>query len=486
MPLQTMRDRSLGKADKPPRLMAIRVISLIFIIGLIYISGTHFSKPNALHWDWRHALFGGLALTAWISFLFSLLRLAACIAPKPKAFRPETLSDKLPPYTVLVPLYNEANMVRSLMQALEAIEYPRDKLQIMLICEAVDPKTIASVNFHMRAPFELIIVPKGTPQTKPRALNYAMQFARGAYVTIYDAEDRPHPQQLLTAVAAFKARPDWGALQAPLDYFNAQQNWLTRQFSLEYAALFHVWLPWLMRLKLPFPLGGTSNHMRREALDKVGGWDAHNVTEDADLSFRLAAYGYGVGYITSPTQEEAVSRLPDWHFQRARWVKGYMQTWIVHMGAPLAPIGTKGVLRFACLQLTLGITLLSVWFYVPAIVAMVTALIWIIGTGQSLTLHPFYVFSFAFSISTAMLIGGIGAMRAGKPYLIQSAIFMPAYWALLFAPSLRAIWELKRIPFHWHKTEHGVSSASKTSAATVNAVPINALDTEQGPNGSIK
>jgi len=456
MPLNNKSDISLGWANKPPRLIAARVIGFISVMLLVYFWGLNLAEPNPLDWRWTRALFGGLAFIAWVSFLFSLLRLMACLSPKPEAFTPEVLSDDLPHYTVLVPLFNEANMVRGLMQALEAIKYPHAKLQILLICETVDPQTIARVKFHMRAPFELIIVPRGSPQTKPRALNYAMQYARGDFVTIYDAEDRPHPDQLLTALAAFKDKPNWAALQAPLDYFNANQNWLTQQFSLEYAALFHVWLPWLMRLKLPFPLGGTSNHMRRNALDKVGGWDAHNVTEDADLSFRLAAQGYEIGYITPPTQEEAVSRLPDWHFQRARWIKGYIQTWQVHMNAPFAPLGFTGVRRFICLQLTLGITLLSVWFYVPAIIAMATAWLWMMSQGQAIYVQPFYLFSFVFSISTALLIGTVGAVRAGKLHLLKAVIFMPAYWGLLFAPSLRAVWELKRIPFHWHKTEHGI------------------------------
>ncbi len=481
MPLERLNNSSLGWANSPPRLLTMRMIGILSIISIASLWIIDKQAFNIWVWSWRQTLFGGLAIIAWVSFIFSLIRLAACFSSKPKAFIPEPLCDTLPNYTVLVPLFNEANMVSGLMQALEAIKYPSSKLQILLICEAIDPQTIARVKFHMRAPFELIIVPKGHPQTKPRALNYAMQYARGNFITIYDAEDRPHPNQLLTAISAFNAKPHWGALQAPLDYFNAEQNWLTRQFSLEYAALFHVWVPWLMQHKFPFPLGGTSNHMRRAALEKVGGWDAYNVTEDADLSFRLAAYGYDIGYITPPTEEEAVSRLPDWHFQRARWIKGYMQTWQVHMNQPFRPAGLKALRRFICLQLTLGMTLLSVWFYVPAIIAMTTALIWIIVSGQTIPLHPFYLLSFIISISTAILIGAIGAVRAGKPNLIKCAIFMPAYWALLFAPSLRAIWELRRIPFHWHKTEHGVSSRSETILPSL-GMP----DTELNPHESIK
>ncbi|MEP1230613.1 MAG: glycosyltransferase family 2 protein [Litorimonas sp.] len=473
------KNMRIGRANTLPKRFMFRAISLLIIICLVALFVVDVALIELPVFNLRNLIFKLLTIMAWVSFIFSGFRLAACLSPKPKAFTPATLANDLPVYTVLVPLFNEANMVSGLMQALDAIIYPREKLQILLICEVIDPNTIAHVQRHMRAPFDLIIVPKGHPQTKPRALNYAVQYANGEFITIYDAEDRPHPLQLLTAITAFKTHPKWAALQAPLEYFNADQNWLTRQFSLEYAALFHVWLPWLARLKLPFPLGGTSNHMRARALHHIGGWDSYNVTEDADLSFRMAAYGFDIGYITPPTQEEAVSRLPDWHFQRARWIKGYIQTWQVHMRAPFLPRGIKGLRRFICLQLTLGMTLLSVWFYVPALMSMAVGAIWVLLTEQSLFAHPFYMISFIVSITTAILIGIIGAGRAGRPQLIKSALCMPAYWALLFPPTLRAAWELGRIPFHWHKTEHGVSSPSETR------VPYPVLQSQRDPNDCI-
>lgn len=469
--MKNKRHSNISCACNPPQLFAFRIIYL----GLI----AAFAALFAL--DWRVAILGLLTAIAWVSVTFAVLRMAACLSPKPAPFIPTAMNSNLPRYTVLVPLFHEANMVRGLMQALEVLRYPRDRLEIFLICEEVDPKTIAAVSRHIRPPFKLIIAPKGLPQTKPRALNYALQFANGNFITIYDAEDRPHKDQLLTALSAFNARPEWAALQAPLDYFNAQKNWLTRQFSLEYAALFHVWIPWLTRLKLPFPLGGTSNHIRREPLEAVSGWDAHNVTEDADLSFRLAANGHEIGYITPPTQEEAVSRPVDWHFQRARWIKGFMQTWQVHMSQPFRPHGAKGLRRFICLQLTLGITLLSVWFYVPAMCAMGAAILWLKLSQHTIILEPFYIFSFVFSVGTAILIGGVGAVRANKAFLLKSMIFMPAYWCLLFAPSLRAFWDLKRRPFHWHKTQHGVSSP-KTSKPP----RLHAREQELNPHEPIK
>ena len=266
---------NLGRADDLPHYrLGAKVKLCLYLLVFIIILGSLISLifpsrlgiANTLRLDWDIIIFTGLSIVAWISFLFSLLRFAACLSPKPAPLNmphyKADIADNLPQYTILVPLFKEANMVKGLIEALSQITYPKDRLQILLICEIIDPQTIRQVQFHLKPPFSLIIVPKGTPQTKPRALNYALQFAKGNFITIYDAEDRPHKDQLLQAVSAFKANPDWAALQAPLDYFNANDNWLTRQFSLEYAALFHVWLPWLARMKLPFPLGGTSNHMR--------------------------------------------------------------------------------------------------------------------------------------------------------------------------------------------------------------------------------
>jgi len=429
----------------------------------------------------RDAVKNLLAAMAWISVAFAGFRLAACLATKPKDHGIATLSADLPKYTILVPLFHEVQMVEQVMTGLDRLRYPSEKLEIILITEEVDPFTTLAVTEALRPPFRQIIVPKGSPQTKPRALNYALERSNGEFVTIYDAEDRPHPNQLLAAVAAFEARTDWAAVQAPLDYFNDQDNWLTRQFSLEYAALFHVWIPFLVRLNLPFPLGGTSNHIRRSALARVGGWDSHNVTEDADLSFRLAAYGYNIGYIYPPTQEEAVSIFQDWRLQRARWIKGYIQTWDVHMAKPLAPGGIKGILRFFTLQLTLGITLLSILFYTPVVLGLPLFALTLWWVSVPLDIGLTYSLTFMFSISIGCLIGIVGAHRAGKAKLIRSALSMPLYWLLLFGPAVRAFSELKGKRFLWHKTRHGVSRP-----ADLNPLPLKTTPKAAAKNVSLR
>ena len=451
--LKAKRLSRLGRADNTASNPIVTIIAGLLALG--YLFWFLFTPKTAFKF--------ALAAMAWVSVIFAWFRLAACCLAKPENYGAEKVSSRLPTYTVLVPLFHETQMVEQLMASLDKLRYPRDKLEIWLITEAVDPFTTQAVAAALKPPFRQIIVPKGSPQTKPRALNYALERSHGECVTIYDAEDHPHPDQLLAAVAAFDARPDWAAVQAPLEYFNYDDNWLTRQFTLEYAALFHVWIPFFVRFGFPFPLGGTSNHMRRSALEEVSGWDAHNVTEDADLSFRLAAMGHRIGYIHPPTQEEAVSILEDWKKQRSRWIKGYMQTWAVHMRHPLAPGGIQGWIRFFTLQFTLGITLLSILFYTPVVIALPAIGLVLWAANVPIYVGITYGLTFAFSISIGCLIGIVGAHRAKKPTLIRSVWAMPTYWLLLFRPACQAIKELKSNRFLWHKTRHGVSRPSDNS-----------------------
>lgn len=252
--------------------------------------------------------------------------------------KPHDMDDAaLPIYSVLVPLYDEADNVPALIDAMQQLDYPRAKLDIKLIVEASDTATREAIK-RARPPamFELVIVPNMPPRTKPKACNYALSFVRGSYVVIYDTEDRPEPHQLKMAVARFAEIPDdVVCLQAKLGYYNRDDNLLTRWFSLEYGLLFGLLLGGLARLGMPLPLGGTSNHFRTDALRKLGEWDAYNVTEDADLGVRLAAHGLRTEMLDAWTWEEAPNTVGVWLRQRSRWIKGYMQTWSVHMRHPV-------------------------------------------------------------------------------------------------------------------------------------------------------
>ena len=356
--------------------------------------------------------------------------------------------DLWPRYTVLVPLYRERDSLPRLLLGLSGLDYPADRLQILLVCEADDHETLDALP-ELSAPFELVRVPDGGPRTKPKALRVAMARASGEIVTIYDAEDVPHPAQLKCAARALLADPALAAVQAPLRVDNLHPGWITRQFAMEYASLFYAWVPALARAGVAVPLGGTSNHIRRTALEAAGGWDPFNVTEDADLSFRLAlAPDCRFGWISLPTEEEAVASFRAWRHQRTRWFKGFAQTWLAHMRRPFAGSWR----RWAALHVTIGLTLLSALLHLPTLFLLAALL----GTGIDVPMG--ITLAGAAFYSSGILVAAVASRRAGLVLRFRDLATLPLYWALLTWPAWAALWDLVRRPSYWHKTAHGVSA----------------------------
>tara|TARA_R110002072_G_scaffold125645_2_gene261885 strand:+ start:108 stop:1664 length:1557 start_codon:yes stop_codon:yes gene_type:complete len=408
-----------------------------------------------------HAATALFALCVAALLVLISLRIAAATLPPRWANRRRLSRRDLPVVSVLAPVYREARVLPQLLRSLTRLDYPSARLDIKIIVEADDLQTLdAARRLERHYRFETVCVPAGAPRTKPRALNYALHFARGEIVTVYDAEDCPHPGQLRAAAEAFAAgSEDLACVQAPLNWFNADRNWMTRQFALEYAAQFHAILPLLARFRLPLPLGGTSNHFRKSALNAVGGWDPHNVTEDADLGFRLCANGYRSDVIAPMTMEEAPERLRPWMRQRTRWLKGHAQTWAVHMRDPLGLCEAAGPGALASLNVTLGATVLSALLHGPAALyclvqislALTTGSLAIIGLGL-----------LAAGYGAAMLCAAAGARRAGVPVRAVDLCRMPLYWPLQTIAAICALRELQVRPYFWAKTEHGFTAAPDT------------------------
>ena len=416
--------------------------SALFAGGVLVALGAALTAlPAALAWPFLAAL---LWLQAALKGVAALARPRCAAAGAPEL-------TVWPHYTVLVPLFREADGIDRLLRHLDALDYPRSKLEVVLICEPHDAPTRAALRRPLPEGFRVAVAPAQGPQTKPKALTAILPTTRGEIVTIYDAEDAPHPQQLKAAARAFAADPRLVALQAPLEVDNAHPAWVSRQFALEYAALFHVWLPWLCRLGLPVPLGGTSNHVRRDALDAVGGWDAFNVTEDADLAFRLALEpGARFGWLGYPTMEEAVAGFRAWCPQRTRWLKGFMQTWLGH-----ATCGTGwrqgGWRRAVSLHVTVGLTLLSTLLHgllLPVIVAASVA-----GFASS----PALITAGGLLYASGLAGLAVGARRARIRLSLRDAVLAPLYWLMLTVPAWLAVRELVLRPHHWNKTAHNVA-----------------------------
>lgn len=516
-------------------------------------------------------------------------------------------ADGWPVYTILVPLYRETAVADKILRNLGELDYPHDKLDVKFLLEADDEETLEALTTAGVPDWaEVLVVPDAQPKTKPRACNHGLERARGEYLVIYDAEDRPEPDQLKKVVLAYRklqnrqpvrsraialiaglavagvssglalvgmfsswwaalglgaagvllgrARCRWLALaagaaiagviivgvaseqmvsnpsawgwlaaalalvcggwpvrdrgadavaciQAHLAYYNHKQNLLTRWFALEYNTWFMRYLPGLVRLGGPIPLGGTSNHFRTEVLHQVHGWDPFNVTEDCDLGIRLAVSGYRTEIVDSVTWEEANSRVGNWVRQRSRWMKGYLVTHFVWMRRPfglLMQLGPLGMLRF--LAAVFGVAGLAVlnavlWLafgYYLALVGIDLAnghdlwtilasndseqvrsawRMWFAGPDQD----PFWAATsqVLFGISLLLLTANLlfivvhlfGGARRGQFWsLWLAALLMPLYWVLITIGALKGLWQMLTKPHYWEKTVHGLDHDSSTDA----------------------
>ena len=404
---------------------------------------------------WR--TLGALHLLFFLGFTInSAVKLVAAFMPRASIAEPSLADEDLPGYSLIVPLYREASVAAELVANLSRLDYPRDRFQVLIVLETGDHETQAAFAVQdLPAGFQVLIAPPGTPQTKPRACNFALERAQGDLVVIYDAEDAPDPGQLREAAARFAAEDErLACLQAPLR-IEPDPRFLPDQFALEYAVLFEVFLPALARWRLPFPLGGTSNHFRADALRAVGGWDSYNVTEDADIGFRLAAHGYRLDVITRPTFETAPTTWRAWLPQRARWIKGHVQT--------LAVLARGSIVRdprgLAAMVLTLGLSVASSHLHGPLFALLMLS--WLGSLYDLCAPVPAMDWMLMFFGWTCAAVAGAQAQRrAGhreRPLPLLGAVF---YWPLQSLAATKALWQFVVAPFHWDKTPHTPRTAN--------------------------
>lgn len=365
----------------------------------------------------------------------------------------------LPAISILVALYGEADIAPRLVRRLSALDYPRDRLDILILVEEDDTTTRNALAATVLPRWmRVVAVPAGRVRTKPRALNFGLDFARGTIVGVYDAEDAPAPDQLRRVAATFAtAPPEVACLQGVLDFYNPRTNWIARCFTMEYAVWYRLILPGLDRLGLPIPLGGTTLFLRRDALVQVGAWDAHNVTEDADLGIRLSRNGWKTRILDSVTLEEANCNPVAWVRQRSRWTKGYLMTWLVHIRHPRALWRDLGPLRcLAFHALFLG-TLLQV---------MLAPLQLSFLAFPLTAAHPLFpmlspaaaaaiVTLFAFAQLSSLALTAVALRLAGHPPQWRWLLLTIPYFLLATLAGLKALAEAVTRPFHWDKTRHG-------------------------------
>jgi len=389
--------------------------------------------------------------------------------------------SKLPIYTILIPVYKEGGIIPNIVMNINRLDYPKEKLDVKLLVEEFDDDTISAVrkygllgkgtetinNLPRKAHdelikmFDVVVIPDSPIKTKPRACNYGLYRAYGEYVVIYDAEDEPETDQLKKAVIAFeRLGEEYACFQAHLNFYNPKENLLARWFSLEYSFWFDYWLQGLDISGAPLPLGGTSNHFKTSTLRMLGAWDPYNVTEDADLGVRISQNKLKTGMLNSYTLEEANLKVGNWIRQRSRWIKGYVQTFLVHVRHPISLIKKLGLKQTFYFILTFGFNILF---------PLINPILWIVTiltfAFPGLT-EPIFTPEIKTICEFNLILGNlvyiilhIGPTVIKEHYTsIPFAILLPLYWVLMSYAAWKGTFQLITKPFYWEKTQHGLTS----------------------------
>jgi cellulose synthase/poly-beta-1,6-N-acetylglucosamine synthase-like glycosyltransferase len=454
----------------PLLLAAFALVAIFTTPGMIVLS-IIVALPTAFRiWVWAHSV-------------------TASADPPLRPPLPLAPDEEWPQYSVIVPLRGEAVLVDQLLSAIERLDYPAEKLDVILAVEADDHDTRAAITAREhRFPIMVIPIPEARLRTKPKALNVALPFARGAFTVIFDAEDRPERDQLHRALQAFRlAGSDLACVQARL-CMDTKTSWLARYFTAEYAGHFDIFLPRLAALGLPLPLGGSSNHFRTSALREAGGWDAYNVTEDADLGMRLCRFGYRSGVIDSTTFEEAPVKLLGWLGQRRRWFKGWMQTWLVHMREPRRLFRELGCGGFLTFQLIVGGNALVALAHPAFLFGLIWELILSISAGDhqaAVARLEYYTEVAAFGYCASASFGLLGLWRRNSLNRASVLILTPVHWLLLSLAAWWAAIELITKPYFWEKTEHGLDKLPRLDRATRSLLELERHLTELKQSGRL-
>ncbi len=444
---------------KTAQLRSSALQNMLLVVGAIVVGGLLVTSPVEFI---RGVVYFSAAyfLLDFIFYMYVILK--GLGAEQSSHIAKNRVDAQWPSYTILCPLYKETAVLPQFVSAMSELSYPTDKLQIMLLLEEDDEETIiAARGMDLPDTFEIVVVPDSLPKTKPKACNYGLERATGEFVVIYDAEDKPDPLQLKTAVTAHQqSKLNVGCVQAKLNFYNRNHNWLTRLFTLEYSLWFEVVLPGLMAIGAPIPLGGTSNHFKTDLLRRIGAWDPYNVTEDADLGMRLAQRGMKTLIIDSITMEEANGNPRSWVKQRSRWIKGYMQTHLVHSRAMWSFVKNGRLRDVVYMHILLGIrsfgllfSALLLMFFAINVVAriigfdLITVDGWVsyVLIGNFIFVNAIYIYSYI-----------LGMAKREQWDLLPAVLLLPIYWGMLLIASFKAVYELIVKPYYWQKTEHGI------------------------------
>lgn len=404
----------------------------------------------------------------FVNYLYLLIfRIQNNLSPVPpsaSANRELTVED-LPSITIILPLKNEDEVIRGTLNAINDLQYPQEKKQVIVVIEDTDRVTLSTISrIELKPNVEILLIPEAAPFTKGRALLHGIRKAEGEIITVYDAESRPERDQLMKAVSILSEEKSGLCLQAKIHISNKSGNWITRNFAGEYYEWYERHLKTLSHEGFSFGLGGNSFFIRRKDLLNAGAWDPFNVTEDADLAVRLIENGVRIRLFDSVTKETCPKNLTDWSNQRTRWNKGLFITQLVHLPGSVL----NGKFRF------------SQWvnFWLPmvgsALVPFYNFFIPLFMVSAGLSYYTLTTMSISLwtllgiNLLSSTILNRITYQRINiESSFLSIFTDVLAYLLIHLYAGFKAYAEYFISPLHWHKTIHKEDKISSPADPTI-------------------
>jgi cellulose synthase/poly-beta-1,6-N-acetylglucosamine synthase-like glycosyltransferase len=402
---------------------------------------------------------GGFAVALVAHSVFSLsLMLDAWDAPERLRATggPERMREPQLSFTALLPARDEEVVIADTIARVWNAMYPRDLLEMIVICQRDDVGTIAEASRQIdalgSAAVRLAIYDE-PPFNKPHALAVGHALSSNDVIAVFDAEDDVDPG-IFSLINTVMLEQSVGVVQGGVQLVNLRDHWFSVFNCLEYFFYFRSRMHFNARMGL-VPLGGTTVFILRELVDRVGGWDKQCLTEDADIGIRISALGEPVSVVYDTrrvTREETPHSVRSFVKQRTRWNQGFLQILGRGHWRRLPRWRQRALAVFTLSQPLLDALLFGYVLVMPLSLLFLRLPV----LAAILTLLPLYVVGFQ------LLANLVGIVALGRSFgervpmrllLRMPFTFLPYQWLLGFS-AMRAVVRHVLGRGEWEKTEH--------------------------------
>jgi cellulose synthase/poly-beta-1,6-N-acetylglucosamine synthase-like glycosyltransferase len=356
-------------------------------------------------------------------------------------------SAELPKISLIIPTKNEETVIRRCLNSILNIDYPKDKMQIIVVDGKSEDNTLSICSeFSQKYPENIKIISEKTAKGKPGALNLALPYVKGELVGVFDADSLPE-KDVLAKVASYFNDEKLKALQGRTTSLNEKNNALTRVIAIEERAWFQALMSGREKLQLFVPLTGSCQFVRTKVLEELGGWDENSLTEDVELALRLVERNHHIQYAPDVCSgQETPNNIGSLFKQRVRWYRGYMETAIKY-GRLLDNVNKRTVDAEISMAgpFMMVVSLLSYinWFFVALFLSQSNPILDFTGLVIALT-------------AVSLVSVGIGLTASEKPIKLRNLLWIPSiyvYWVIQMVIAgwafLKLVFRRKRV---WTKT----------------------------------